>query len=88
MMIGLVQMNLILMSLSDNKEGKDMSGAKARETLGLAVYDTPLKAGLEGFKAAEVKLLEVTKDEEEQKRIKLYIKAIDTLLKLGDYDVE
>ena len=26
--------------------------------------------------------------EEEQKRIKLVIKAIDILLKLGDYDIE
>lgn len=65
-----------------------MSREKARETLGLAVFDTPLKEGLENLRVAEVRLLEVTKDEEEQKRIKSVIKAIDTLLKLGDYDEE
>ena len=65
-----------------------MSRAQARETLGLAAYDTPLKAGLEDLRVAEVRLLEVEKNEEEQKRIKLVIKAIDILLKLGDYDIE
>lgn len=64
-----------------------MSRAQARETLGLAVFDTPLKSGLEDLKVAEIRLLEVTKNEDEQKLIKTWIKAIDTLLKLGDYDV-
>lgn len=64
-----------------------MSRAQARETLGLAAYDTPLKAGLEDLKVAEIRLLEVTHNEEEQKTCRLWIKAIDTLLKLGDYDV-
>lgn len=65
-----------------------MSKELARETLGLAEYDTPLKKGLEDYKVAEMRLLEVTKDEEERKRIKTCIKAINTLLKLGDFEEE
>ena len=64
-----------------------MTRTQARETLGLAVYDTPLKAGLEDLKVAEIRLLEVTHNEEEQKICRLWIKAIDTLLKLGDYEL-
>ena len=62
-----------------------MSRAEARETLGITALDEVCKDGLEDLKQAEVRLLEYTKDQEEQIRIKTTIKAINTLLKLKDY---
>lgn len=62
-----------------------MSRAEARETLGITALDEVCKDGLESLKQAEVRLLEYTKDQSEQSRIKITIKAINTLLKLKDY---
>ena len=62
-----------------------MTREEAREALGLTELDEVLKTGLEEYKDAEVLLLEVTKDNEEIIRIKLNLKAIDTLLRLHDY---
>ena len=62
-----------------------MSKAEAREVLGITTLDEVCKAGLEDLKQCEVRLLEYTKDQEEQIRIKTTIKAISTLLKLKDY---
>lgn len=62
-----------------------MSRQEAREVLGIEEFDEVLKAGLEDLKYCEQRLLEYTKDKSEQQRIKQWIKAINTLLKLKDY---
>lgn len=62
-----------------------MSVKKAREVLGLNQTDVCLKEGLESLKECELQLLERTLDKEEQKRIKLWVKAIDVLLEAEDY---
>lgn len=62
-----------------------MTLAEARQVLGLFPTDEVEKKGLEELRVAEVRLLEVTRNEEEQQSCKLWIKAIDTMLKFQDY---
>ena len=62
-----------------------MSRQEAREVLGIEEMDEVLKAGLEDLRYCELRLLEYTKDKNEQQRIKQWVKAINTLLKLKDY---
>lgn len=64
-----------------------MTLAEARQVLGLFPTDEVEKEGLEELRVAEVRLLEVTRNEEEQKACKLWIKAIDTMLKFQDYAI-
>lgn len=65
-----------------------MTKSKAREVLGLMSTDKCLKSGLESLKECELQLLERTLDKAEKKRIKLWVEAIDTLLKSEDYREE
>lgn len=62
-----------------------MTKSKARDLLGLRPTDVCLKEGLESLKQCEVELYKRTLDTQERKRIKLWVKAIDTLLKSEDY---
>ena len=62
-----------------------MSRQEAREVLGIEYLDEVCKDGLESLKECEIRLLEYTKDKNEQQRIKLWLRAINTLLKLHDY---
>ena len=64
-----------------------MTLAEARQVLGLFPTDEVEKEGLEELRVAEVRLLEVTHNEAEQQSCRLWIKAIDTMLKFRDYTI-
>lgn len=64
-----------------------MTLQEARQVLGLFPTDEVEKQGLEDLRTAEVRLLEVTSNEVEQQSCKLWIKAIDTMLKFRDYAI-
>ena len=63
-----------------------MSKATAKEVLGITEFDEVLKSGLENYKDALIKMLELVKeDKEERARIRLNIKAINILLRDHEY---